>query len=144
MEKTDSNHRFKFGPVAAGGLLTLVFLLATPLFAYFSYQSHGWDGILAACVAALICWAAGLVALAVQVLFPQPQQVGNAVGLGMLMRMGICLSAGIFFTKAGGPLVEAGVLGMIVGFYLIGLLVETLLALRLAANLKSNQLSKAL
>ena len=58
--------------------------------------------------------------------------------------MGIALLAGIFFTKTGGPLVEAGVFGMIVGFYLIGLLVETLLVVCLAAARKQEQVSKAL
>ena len=144
MVETNDTPSFKFGPVAAGALLTLVFLLALPLFGYFAFRVYGWDGVWAASVAALICWAAGALALSVFILFPEPAQVGNAVGVGMLVRMGICLGAGIFFTKTGGPLVEAGVFGMIVGFYLIGLLVETLLALRLPTALKAKQLPKAL
>ena len=142
--ETNDTTSVKFGPVAAGALLTLTFVLAFPVFGYFAFRVHGWDGVAAAAVAALICWVAGVIALAMVFVFPEPQQVANAVGLGMLVRMGIALLAGIFFTKTGGPLVDAGVFGMIVGFYLIGLLVETLLALRLAATLKAKPLSKAL
>jgi hypothetical protein len=142
--ETNDTPRFTLRPASAGAVLTLIFVLALPLFGYFAFSAHGWDGVLASVVAALICWVGGVLALAVFFLFPQPDQVGNAVGLGMLVRMGVCLAAGIFFTKTGGPLVEAGVFGMIVGFYLIGLLVETFLAVRLATTRKQEQVSKTL
>lgn len=69
-------------------------------------------------------------------------QAINAVGMAMLVRMAIPLAAGFLITTTGGPLAEAGVFGMIVGFYLIGLLVETILAVRLVADAKQQQTSK--
>ncbi len=129
-------------PIVGFVVLTAVFAVTLPIFACFGYQSHGEVGIMAAVVAAAICWIAGLVALAFLVLLRQPQQVVNAIGLSMLFRMGIPMAAGIFLTSLGGPLAEAGVFGMIVGFYLVGLLVETLLAVRLVSSLKGDQASR--
>lgn len=76
-------------------------------------------------------------------LLRQPEMLMNALGLAMIVRMSIPMGAGLLLAKLGGPLVEAGVFGMIVGFYLIGLLVETLLAIRLTASSKDEQVSKA-
>ena len=121
-----------------------MFALSLPIFAYFGFRSHGTAGVVAACIAAGICWGAGLLALTLFALFRDPQQVVSAVGLSMMMRMGIPMLAGIFLTKTGGPLVEAGVFGMIVGFYLIGLLVETLLVVSLTTTRKQEQVSKSL
>ena len=67
----------------------------------------------------------------------------NGVGLAMLIRMAIPMATGMFLTKRGGPLAEAGLFGMIVGFYLVGLLVETLLTVRLVNGFREEQASKA-
>lgn len=77
------------------------------------------------------------------VVFREPLQVMNGVGLAMLVRMAIPMVVGIVLTKRGGPLAEAGVFGMIVGFYLVGLLVETLLTVRLVNGFRKEQVSKA-
>lgn len=77
------------------------------------------------------------------VVFREPLQVMNGVGLAMLVRMAIPMVVGIVLTKRGGPLAEAGVFGMIVGFYLVGLLVETLLTVRLVNGIRKEQVSKA-
>ena len=75
--------------------------------------------------------------------FRQPLQAVNGVGLATLFRMAIPMATGIVLTKVGGPLAEAGVFGMIVGFYLVGLLVETLLAVRVVSGFREEQVSKA-
>lgn len=141
---TPNKRRFALGPVGAGLLLTMTFAVALPLFVYFGFQTHRNSGVAAAFIAAGICWGAGLLALSVFAILRDPQQVINAVGLSMMIRMGIPMLAGIFLTKTGGPLVEAGVFGMIVGFYLIGLIVETLLVISLTTTRKQEQVSKAL
>lgn len=123
-------------------LLVAVFAITFPAFAYYGHQTHGQTGVLAAAVAAVVCLGAGLVALIVLALFREPQQVVCGVGLAMLFRMAIPMSIGIFLGKLGGPLAEAGVFGMIVGFYLVGLLVETLLAVRLVNGAKVAHVSK--
>ena len=123
-------------------LLVAVFAIAFPAFAYVGHQTHGRAGLWAAAVAALVCLGAGLIALTFLALFRDPMQAFNGVGLAMLFRMAIPMAAGIFLTKLGGPLAEAGVFGMIVGFYLVGLLVETLLAIRLVNAFREEQVSK--
>ena len=124
-------------------LLVGVFGLAYPAFAYYGHAAHGQAGIAAATVAAVVCFVAGFLALICLSIFREPQQVVNGVGMAMLCRMSIPMVAGMFLTKLNGPLAEAGVFGMIVGFYLVGLLVETLLAVRLVNSFKEEQASKA-
>ena len=124
-------------------LLIAVFLVAFPGFAYYGHVTHGEPGVWAAVVAAIVCLGAGLVALTLLSLFREPLQAFNGVGLAMLVRMAIPMATGVVLTKLGGPLAEAGVFGMIVGFYLVGLLVETLLAVRLVNGCREEQVSKA-
>jgi hypothetical protein len=124
-------------------LLVVVFAIAFPAFGYYGHQSHGQDGVLAAAVAAIVCLGAGLLSMSFFVVFREPLQVMNGVGLAMLVRMAIPMVVGIVLTKRGGPLAEAGVFGMIVGFYLVGLLVETLLTVRLVNGFRKEQVSKA-
>lgn len=144
MKRDSDRERFRIRPVSAGLLLTLAFVLALPAFAYYGFTHHGTVGVFAALLAAAICWGAGLLALSVFAILRTPDQAVNAVGLAMLIRMAIPLLAGIFLTIGGGPLVEANVLGMIVGFYLIGLVIETLLTVRLTAAQKQEQGPEAL
>ena len=75
----------------------------------------------------------GVVALVLTAALRSPKRAVAGVLLGMLFRMGVPLGTGIFLHRQGGPLAKAGVFGMILGFYLLTLLVETLLALRLLA-----------
>ena len=124
-------------------MLVAVFAIAFPGFAYYGHSSHGEAGVWAAAVAAVVCLGAGLVALTFLSLFREPRQAFNGVGLAMLFRMAIPMATGVVLTKLGGPLAEAGVFGMIVGFYLVGLLVETLLAVRLVNGFREAQVSKA-
>jgi len=124
----------RISPTMAVGCVTGVIAIAFPAFAAYGYAQHGVIGVLAAGVAGGICWAAGSIAILFVTLLRDPDQVISAIGLAMMFRMGIPLVAGIFLMKLGGPLAEAGVFGMIVGFYLIGLVVETFLAVRLTSN----------
>jgi len=120
--------------IGAALVVTLVFLLAFPAFGWWGLHFHGLSGVSAAVVAGLVCWVAGLVALATVAVLNKPQQVVHAVAMGMLLRMVIPMAAGMLLVKASAPLAEAGVFGMIVGFYLIGLVVETYLAVQLVAG----------
>ena len=120
-----------------------VFATTFPVFAYFGFRAHGEAGVLAAVVAAVVCLGAGLVALIFLASFRKPQQAFTGVGLAMLFRMAIPMATGAVLTKLGGPLAQAGVFGMIVGFYLVGLLVETLLAVRMVSGFRHDNVSKA-
>lgn len=111
--------------------LTAATVVALPVFAWAGYAWHGPPGIYAAGTAAGVCWAGALVALVLTAALRGPKRAVSGVLLGMLFRMGVPLVAGILLDRQGGPLAKAGVFGMIVGFYFVTLLVETLLALRL-------------
>ncbi|MCA9124201.1 MAG: hypothetical protein H6822_34140 [Planctomycetaceae bacterium] len=124
-------------------LLTGFFIITFPAFAIYGNQAHGRAGIVASVVAAFTCWVAGVVALAFVSAFRRSHNAFNGVGLAMVCRMMIPMAVGFVATKLSGPLAEAGVFGMIVGFYLVGLLVETLLAVRLVNSFTEERVSKA-
>ena len=113
------------------GLLTVVLLAAYPLFAWFGYSQHGADGLLAAAVAGIVCWFGGIAALVLTTSVRSPEGAVSGTLLGMLFRMGFPLAAGVMLDRSGGALAAAGVLGMILLYYLLTLVVETLLSLRL-------------
>lgn len=130
VEVTDSTTS-KTGLPLACLLLTGAMLLAYPGFAAFAYFRHGPMGLVAAAVAGTVCWAGALGALVLVGLVRNGPQAIHATLLGMFFRMGGPLIIGLLLNQAGGPLAEAGVFGMIVGYYLVGLVVETLLSVRL-------------
>jgi hypothetical protein len=49
----------------------------------------------------------------------------------MVTRLGLPLATGILLDHRGGPLANANVFGMIIGFYFVTLIAETWLAVRL-------------
>jgi len=54
-----------------------------------------------------------------------------AMLIGMLFRMGLPLVGLIVLPKLGGPFADGGLTATILGTYLVGLIVETVLSLRL-------------
>jgi len=61
-----------------------------------------------------------------------PNNAVTGMFLAMAVRTGLPLGVGIFLAQAiGGPLARAQVFGMILVYYLITLIVETILAIRL-------------
>ncbi len=114
-------------------VLTLVVLLALPIFAWVGHSRSGTAGIFAAAVAAGICWGGAFLALLLSGWLRSGQNAVNGVLAGMLFRMGVPLVAGMALHWQGGWLAEAGVFGMILAFYFVTLIAETLLALRLVA-----------
>lgn len=91
--------------------------------------------LVAASVAVGVCWLAGALALTASFF-------GNRLGfpvqgllISMFARMGLPLGIGVALNRAGGPLAEIGILSMILGVYLVCLVVETILSLRLVPPL---------
>lgn len=110
-----------------GMAVTVVF----PAFAWFGYRHHDSIGVMSALVSAVICYVGAATALVLTGVFRGPQTAVQGLLLGMLVRMGLPLGAGIVLQSAGGPLAEAGVMGMIAVYYLFTLAVESVLSLRL-------------
>ncbi|MCO6458014.1 MAG: hypothetical protein J5I93_22145 [Pirellulaceae bacterium] len=131
-------------PVALVGLLawlTLALAVVFPGFAWFGYSSHGAVGLQAAAIAAGICWLGAAGALSSAFFFRHAQQAMSALVLGMLFRMGLPLGCVLALLSQGGPLVDAGIVGLIVVYYLVSLVVETALSLRLVGL--TRQVTKA-
>ena len=118
-------------PLACCGLLALFVALIYPLVAWYAHGKSGADGLLAAAVAGVVCWLSASAALLITAWFPGgPQAAVSRMMLSMLVRMGVPLAVGTILEFQFGPLADAGVFGLIVVFYLMTLLVETMLSLR--------------
>ena len=115
--------------------LLVVVLLFLPLFIWYGYSYYGSPGIQAACLAAAVCLLSAEAALFLAGLFKGTAHAVSATLAGMFLRTGIPLFAGITFDKAGGPVAEAGLFGMILVYYLITLLVESVLAVQMLGGL---------
>lgn len=132
--------------VSACLYLTLALVLVFPAFASYGYSQSGVNGIWAAAVAGLVCWVGATAALAIAGSFANPQQAVVGLLLGMFCRLGLPLGAGFVLSTQGGVLIESGVLGILVAYYLVALIVETLLSLRFVprtANKPTSTESKA-
>ena len=117
--------------LVALALLTLALGSAFPLFAWYAMNKFGNPGLLAAAVAFGVCWfgsAAALLVVAVVRSSPAAGLLGS-----IFFRMGFPLLTGFYLQSQHGSLAQAGVFGMIVAYYLLALVVETLLSLRVAS-----------
>ena len=92
--------------------------------------TRGRDAVVAAAVAAGICWAGSTIALIAAARLGTTNRVLQAHLLGMFFRLGLPLGAGMALQAQQGFLAKAGVFGLIVVFYLVTLVAETLLSLR--------------
>lgn len=87
-------------------------------------------GIAATAVAAGVCWFGATGALLSTAFLRGSQFALHGLFGGMILRLGLPLALGMFLSSRGGGLAKAGVFGLIVMFYLLTLVVETLLSLR--------------
>jgi hypothetical protein len=95
-------------------------LIAVPV-----YWLSGPMGLAAAGIAALLCAFASIGAGAVAALLATSGQVVAATMLAMLLRMALPLVFVIIVCRQPGPLVDAGLVYYLIGFYLIALAADT-------------------
>jgi hypothetical protein len=114
--------------VALGAFLAVVSVAAGALAA----RRYGTDAYAASAVAAALNWAAGAAALFTIAIGRNHSWRTQSVLLAMLVRMFPVLVAALWFTQSNHPLAAAGIGGLIVVHYLAGLMVETLMSIRLA------------
>ena len=112
------------------GRLSLLLLAASPLLFLAGFLLYGPTGIASAAVVLVICWTSGCLALACTAMAPAAQ-AAHAALFGMLFRTGLPLGAGLLVHFVGGPLRDAGFIPLLLGFYLVSLVVETWLSVRL-------------
>jgi len=92
------------------------------------------ESVITAGVAAGICWAAASVALLVTRLGNQLDARVQGVLAAMFVRMGLPLVGLIALAKVDGPWAHDGIGLTILGTYLITLLTETLLVVRMTTQ----------
>ena len=114
--------------VVAFATLAAVMLLVGGSLAAIGGATFGLPGVIAGGVATLVCWVSGAVAMAGLFVVPDPHQSVGAVLGGMLFRMGLPILFGLWLYQSHSPLLDAGIAGMLVISYLIGLFTETALA----------------
>ncbi|MGD9721736.1 MAG: hypothetical protein AB7O59_05385 [Pirellulales bacterium] len=106
------------------GLLALVWCLAASI----AYSLAGSAGVVAASVAAAVCWLGGAVALLLTALARGPSMAMYGVALAMLSRTLLPLALGVSLHFAVPALAAAGLVYYLLVFYLVVLAAETLLA----------------
>lgn len=115
----------------------LMFAIAGPI----AVHCGGSNGLMAASIAAFLCWTGAMSALVAGGTLRGPQQVLFALLAGIFIRMGVPLAFGMAIHLRGGPLVEAGFIYYLLVFYLISLTIETLLSLPAAPRLQEESVS---
>lgn len=119
-------------------LVTGVLLVVFPVVAGYGYWTHGQAGVVAAAIAAGVCWLGGVAGLFASLPF-QGLQAVNGVLLGMLVRMTVPLAAAAGLFLRGGELVRAGLVEMLVVNYLIALALDTVLSVRMVRRIASRE-----
>jgi hypothetical protein len=116
--------------LALGAALAVICVAAGAI----ASRRYGSTAYVASAVAALINWAAGAAALATIALGRSQPWRTQSVLLAMAVRLFPVMAAVMWFMRSSQPLAAAGVSGLIVVHYLGGLLIETLMSVRLAAS----------
>lgn len=93
----------------------------------------GWtsESLVRAALGGGICWVAAVLALVSTYLGNRWHSPVQGLLLGMLFRMALPLAAIMVLTNLGGPLALPGIATTILGVYLVALVLETLLAVRM-------------
>jgi predicted aconitase with swiveling domain len=117
-----------------GAALAVVGLLTGAVAA----QRYGSGAYEASAVAVAINWIAGSVALAAIVLSRNEPWRVHASLIAMGSRMALPLMALMFFSESPGRLTAHGVVGLILVQYFVGLILETLISLRVVKGQASN------
>lgn len=108
--------------------LTLLAVAFLPLPALYGWIDSGMLGIQAALLAVGICLFSALAALLLAIIAQGSPMMLHATLAGIFFRTGFPIICGMLLYWKGGPLVEAGMFGMILACYLIMLAGETILA----------------
>jgi hypothetical protein len=117
---------------ASCAILALCIAPAAVLSAWVSTREWSAETFLAAAIGGAVCLLAGCLALAATFLGNLWNAPVQGVLAGMLFRLGLPLIALVALPKIDQAWVPAGVTATILGVYLVALVVETGLALRMA------------
>lgn len=112
-------------------LLGIVIAPVALLIAVICSRGFQPDSVLVAAIAGIVCWTAGATALCISAVTTRVGTPIQGVLLAMLFRMGLPLAAIMVFVRVDNPLTAAGLAPTTLGVYLVSLVAETLLALRM-------------
>ena len=139
---TESVITTRFKPWKAFLIITLVLGGVFPLIAWIGYKQYQQAGFYAVLITALLCWVGSILGIIPAILVrdpEQPEQGVNAVLMGMLIRMSIPLGGGFFLHHSVEKLADAKILLFTLIYYLIALIVDTILALKIVQANKPKQ-----
>lgn len=130
-EKTSLKDRLSSLPVSCA-VFTVAMLLALPLYAWVGHSYHAERGFFAAAMAGVVCWLGGTLALLITGISARlgSHAALNGVLFGMLIRMGFPLATAILLSNQPA-FSGTGIFGLIVGYYLFALVIETPLSILL-------------
>jgi hypothetical protein len=101
---------------------------------FFAWAMHGRDGIVASLSAAAVCWAGAGLAMTMTTVFRRPERALALTAVSIALRMGLPLVAVMVVMLQRGPLARSGFVICILTYYLVALLVETWLSLKLVSS----------
>jgi hypothetical protein len=113
------------------GVLAVVIVPAAVLVAAISNGGLSAPALTSAGIGGAICWLAGTLALTATFLGNRFQAPVQGMLVGMLFRMGLPMAALVAVSQSAGLRAMTGLSSTILGVYLVALVVETLLALRM-------------
>jgi hypothetical protein len=111
--------------------------LALPLSLWWAFGYAGSTGMLAAVIAAGLCWGGSVLALFVRTLFSKPHEVVTGTMGAMLSRMVVIMGGALAIGAAVPGLTRAAFGGQVIVFFLLTLAVETVLAVRWVQSLEA-------
>lgn len=114
-------------------ILGLLMAAAAVVGGLIAARRYGDGAYVASAVSAAMIWAVGSLSLVIVASASSPQARLNAALLGMFVRMALPVAALAYFSSSKHPLAADGIVGLLVAHYLFGLVVETLLSVRLVA-----------
>ena len=139
---TEPVNTTRFKPWKAFLIITLVLGGVFPLIAWIGYEQYQQAGLKAVLIAALLCWVASIIGMIPSILVrysEQPEQGVNAVLMGTLIRMSIPLGGGFILHQSVEKLADAKILMFTLIYYLIALIVDTILAIKIVQTNKPKQ-----
>lgn len=107
-------------------VFTLAMALAFPLYGWVGSSYFASRGLYGAVIAGLVCWIAGIVALMITGVSARlgSHAALNGILVSMLIRMGLPMATAILLSSQPA-FADTGIFGLIVGYYLFALVVET-------------------
>jgi hypothetical protein len=134
------------GLVTSCAILAAVLAPAAILVAWLGVGRFSSESLTAAAIGGGVCWVAASLALGATYFGNRWKAPVQGVLAGMLFRLGLPLAAVVVVPKFGDAWAPPGVATTILGVYLVALIAETALALRMVPHLpvaaKSPQTAK--